>query len=127
MLDPSFADSLWSGLLSGGVPVVALAVAGAAGKLYKDRRKNVRDSRKNIVERQAALEERQARTEIGLFGEDTKFGHRDGFVDEVRANFAELRTEIAKAVEQLTHNGGASARDDITAIRDVVAPRDEES
>lgn len=100
-------DSLSIGTLAGIFSGAALVIAGAAVRTFNNRRSNRLVKSTDVVRRLDVLETRFDTLNAGLFGEDTDFGHKIGFVDEVRKSLGLISTIHA----EVTPNGGASMKD----------------
>jgi hypothetical protein len=104
-------------LLDGAIPAVAIVIAGAAVRQVNKRRQNKAEGDTDVRKRLKSVESDIRLLKDGLFGEVTPFGKKPGFVDEVRETLGILLREA-------TPNGGHSQRDDITAMRKVIAPHE---
>lgn len=106
-------------LLDGAIPALAIVIASAAVRQVNKRRAKKLGGDADVRKRLRTVETDIKLLKVGLFGEVTPFGKKPGFVTEVREALGTL-------VHEATPNGGHSQRDDITAMRRVIAPREGE-
>lgn len=104
-------------LLDGALLPLALLIAGAAVRQITKRRDKKKGLDKDADSRLATVEKKVDMISDGMFGVQTPFGWKPGFVEETRSALQHL-------VADSKTNGGSSSKDDLTAIRKAVTRED---